>query len=434
MSKYSVSTSSSNSVAEPRVAQLVQPSLAFAKRFFDFIDCPSLLLALKSCLAIALATGLAFWLDISPTITAITAFMIQQSYVGSTIYRGTLRFVGGTAGAFLALVMLALFSQDRILFIGSISLCAALIVYFLQGTRYWYAYILCLASLVVVGYGSVEHPQYAFDFAVNWISGILLAVVCVSIVRGLLWPNFTANVFERQLRGNLANCRKLLRMTMDSLVNGKEHSAELDGLEQSIIRGLVQPQTTLQTALFDSWQVDRFEGSYNHFLNQLNSLVKLAIGSREHLRIIQTRPALADAIQQSQTVRQIASELDNRMQDLIAALEMPRDGTCRRPAIDALDAIEVLSGRMVDAIHEAGTELFDRAALLGLISKLTELGKQIPKLHDCLATVETAEAQAAARADAATHQAAPPFMRLRYSRTICLASSVLQNRICAKSL
>ena len=406
-----MSTTSQDSARPAPSAPVVYDLRAFVARLFAAIDVPSLLMALKSCLAITLATGLAFWLDISATITAVTAFMIQMSYVGSTIYRGTLRFIGGSVGAIVGLIVLALFSQDRVLFIGSISLCTGIIVYLLQATRYWYAYILALAALVLVGYGSVPNPQGSFEFVVDWVSGILLAVVVVSLVRGLLWPTLTADVFEQQLRGNFANCQKLLRMTIEALLDGKDNPAELDRLGQSIIQEMVQPQTTLQTAFFDSWQVGRFQASYNLFLDQFNSLAHLLIEVREHLRICQTRPALIDVVKKSEAVRPLMRELDHQMQTLIAALEEPRDGSSRQLHLgqDRRQAIDALFNRMADEIQASGVDLFDKAALLGLHFKLAELGKQIPKLHETLAKVETAEAQAAARADIRSHQAAPPL-------------------------
>jgi uncharacterized membrane protein YccC len=157
--------------------------------------------------------------------------------------------------------------------------------------------------------------------------------------------------------------------------------------------------------------VDRFEASYNRFLNQFNSLARLIIEGREHLRLFQARSALTEVIQQSESVRQLARELNDRVQNLITALEEPRDGTARGLNLDqdSQHAIDALFDRMADEIHRSGADLFDKAALLGLHSTLVALGKQIPKMHETLASVETAGAQAAARADARSHQAAPPF-------------------------
>ena len=108
-------------------------------RVFDAIDLASLQLAMKSSLAVVLTIGIAFWLDISATIGAITALMIQKPFAASTIQTGIMRLVGGITGWIAALVLLALFPQDRVLFIGSISLATGIWVFFMQGSRYFYA-------------------------------------------------------------------------------------------------------------------------------------------------------------------------------------------------------------------------------------------------------------------------------------------------------
>ena len=116
-------TNSQDSVTPVPASSLFHSLAALPNRIFDAIDLASLLLAMKSSLAIVLSIGIAFWLgNISAGIAATTALMIQMPFAGSTIQRGIMRFVGGITGWIAALVLLAFFSQDRVLFVGSMSM------------------------------------------------------------------------------------------------------------------------------------------------------------------------------------------------------------------------------------------------------------------------------------------------------------------------
>ena len=160
-----MSTNSQDSVAPLPASSLFQSFVALPNRIFDAVDLASLLLAMKSSLAIVLTIGIAFWLgNINAGIGATTALMIQMPFAGSTIQRGIMRFVGGITGWLAALVLLALFSQDRVLFIGSMSIAVGVWVFFMQGSRYFYAYLLGAVSMVLIGYGSVENPLGSFEF------------------------------------------------------------------------------------------------------------------------------------------------------------------------------------------------------------------------------------------------------------------------------
>ena len=198
---------------------------------------------MKSSLAIVLTIGIAFWLgNISAGIGATTALMIQMPFAGSTIQRGIMRFVGGITGWIAALVLLALFSQDRVLFIGSMSVAVGVWVFFMQGSRYFYAYLLGAVSMVLIGYGSVENPLGSFEFGVTWGSAILLAVVVDSLVHSLLWPTTTATIFEEQLRANTENCRNLLRLMIETFVEGQDGRADIHRTEQVSSRDYLNRQ------------------------------------------------------------------------------------------------------------------------------------------------------------------------------------------------
>ncbi|MGB3123171.1 MAG: FUSC family protein [Pseudomonas sp.] len=383
--------------------------LALPMRIFNAIDLASLLLAMKSSLAIVLTIGIAFWLgNISAGIGATTALMIQKGFSASTIQTGIMRFIGGITGWLAALVLLALFAQDRVLFIVAISVAVGVVVFCLQGNRYFYAYLLGAVSMVLIGYGSLENPDGSFEFGVAWGSAILLAVVVDSLVHSLLWPTNTATIFEEQLRANTENCRDLLRLMVET-VEGKDGRADLIRTEQRVIQGLSKPAATLQTAAIDSWRMKRFEVSYKCLLDQFTSLAHAMVTVREHLDICQSIPVLSDFVHQSPTLRQITQKLNDQMQNLAEAVPGPRDGSRLGEIVQGRDSLDPFLHKLADEIESSEVDIMSKGALLGLQEKLAQLATQISTVHNSLASVETGKARTEARAVVKHHSAAPPF-------------------------
>ena len=404
-----MSTNSEDSLAPVPDSSLFHRLLALSMRLFDAIDLASLQLAMKSSLAIVLTMGIAFWWDFSAVIGAITALMIQQPFASSTIRTGIMRFVGGITGWIAALVLLALFPQDRVLFIGSISLATGIWVFFMQGSRYFYALLLGLASMTLIGFGSVGYPLVGFQFGVAWGSGILLAVVVDALVHSLLWPTTTATIFEEQLRANAENGQRLLRLLFEHSVEDQDNRADIIRTEQSLIQGLPKPSATLQTAAIDSWRMKRFEVSYKHLLEQHTSLANAIFNVREHLDICLSQPVPGDFIRRSEPLQQIARQLNERMQEWVEALSGPRDGSRLNEIVQARESLDPVIQNLADEIASSESDMMSKGALLGLHEQLAQLGSQISTVHSSLANVETAKARTAARAVVRHKSNAPPF-------------------------
>ena len=379
-------------------------------RIFDAIDLASLQLAMKSSLAIVLSVGIAFWLgNISAGIAATTALMIQMPFAGSTIQRGIMRFVGGITGWIAALVLLAFFSQDRVLFIGSMSMAVGVWVFFMQGSRYFYALLLGAVSMVLIGYGSVENPLGSFEFGVTWGSAILLAVVVDSLVHGLLWPTNTATIFEQQLRANIEYCRHLLGLMTGTSAEGQDVRGDIHRVEQSVIQGLSKPGATLQTAAIDSWRLRRFEVSYKRLLDQVTSLAHAIVIVREHLDICQSHPVLDDFVHQSATLQQITQKLNQQMQNLVEALPGPRDGSRLAEIVQARDSLDPFVNKLAEEIASSKADSLSKGALLGLQKMLSQLAAQIGEVHNSVVRVETGKARTEARAAVKPRSTASPF-------------------------
>lgn len=86
------------------------------------LDGRSVLIALKTCLALVLGLAIALWLDWKPSFGAILIVVLQTPALGATYKKGLLYIAGTLSGAIAGLAMVALFAHDRVAFIVAIVL------------------------------------------------------------------------------------------------------------------------------------------------------------------------------------------------------------------------------------------------------------------------------------------------------------------------
>ncbi|MDF1881369.1 FUSC family protein [Sulfurimonas sp. MAG313] len=87
--------------------------------------------AVKTSLSMVLAFIIPFYLGWTQASTAATTVMLiaATGSVRDSIYKGILRLLGTIIGAVIGLSLIALFPQDRLLYLFSMSLVISLIVY-----------------------------------------------------------------------------------------------------------------------------------------------------------------------------------------------------------------------------------------------------------------------------------------------------------------
>ncbi len=113
-------------------------------RLIDAVDqyvprLPAWAFATRIWLAMMLALGVAFWLQLESASSAATCVAIlAQPKRGQALSKAVYRLVGTLIGAVVSIVFIALFGQDRVLLLTSVAvwlgLCV-LVAQYLQDTR-----------------------------------------------------------------------------------------------------------------------------------------------------------------------------------------------------------------------------------------------------------------------------------------------------------
>ena len=111
---------------------------------------PALLFGLRLWASVCLALYIAFWLELDNGYWAGTsAAIVCQPQLGASLRKGWFRMIGTVVGAAMTVVLTACFAQDRVLFLGGLSLWLALSAMAATLLRNFASYAAALAGYTV---------------------------------------------------------------------------------------------------------------------------------------------------------------------------------------------------------------------------------------------------------------------------------------------
>ncbi len=157
----------------------------------------------KALLTAFLALWLAYRLQLpQPSTVLVTVFIIMQPQSGQVLAKSFYRLIGTFVGLAMMVLLIALFAQERVLFLLSLALWIGLCT--AGATRYrdfrGYACVLAGYTAAMIGLPATLHPEGAFMAALWRVLEISLGILCTGVVSGVLLPQSSSH----SLRSNLA--------------------------------------------------------------------------------------------------------------------------------------------------------------------------------------------------------------------------------------
>ena len=147
-----------------------------------------LLYGVQMTAAVSLALFVAFYLQLdTPSWAGTTAAIVCQPVVGSALLKGAFRMVGTAFGAVAAVLLTAVFPQDRFGFLFGMLVWAAACSFVSTLLRNFAAYAAMLAgyTLIIIAGTSISAPDQVFEIAVNRASEICVGIVAGTLAVGL---------------------------------------------------------------------------------------------------------------------------------------------------------------------------------------------------------------------------------------------------------
>ncbi|MBB2178051.1 FUSC family protein [Gluconacetobacter tumulicola] len=180
----------------------------------------SIAFCLRSWAAVMLALGVAFWLQIdSPASAGVTVMILTQPLRGQILSKALYRMAGTLAGATVAIGLIALFGQDRMMFLGGAALWLGLCVVVGTLLRDFRAYGALLAgyTVAIIGIGCIDRPEDVFTVAIFRVSAIMIGIVSVAVVNDVTGSPTAWHRLATGLRHGAAEVQRIAR----DAVNGQ---------------------------------------------------------------------------------------------------------------------------------------------------------------------------------------------------------------------
>src|SRR6266436_6796849 len=170
---------------------------------------------------IALLVAFAFNLD-QPYWALLTVFFVAQPQSGLVLAKSFYRIIGTVLGAAGALVLIALFAQERVLFLGALAIWIGLCTFASAQARNFaaYGFVLSGYTAAIVGIPGALDPGNAFFTAVARVTEILLGIMTTAAISHLVLPVSLAASLRRAVatgRAELADYAAALLRGADAI-------------------------------------------------------------------------------------------------------------------------------------------------------------------------------------------------------------------------
>jgi uncharacterized membrane protein YccC len=177
------------------------------------IPSPTAAYVLRTLLAMALALYAAFWLQLSsPGSAAVTVMIVANPSRGGIVSKGMWRIFGTFTGAVAAVVIIAFFPQQSILFLIGFGVWLGICTFASSMFRHFRAYAAVLSgyTVAIVVAGAFNAPDHVLEFALSRLAVVTTGVVSSTLVTMIFQPSVTTDAMRVRARAALRGVAALL--------------------------------------------------------------------------------------------------------------------------------------------------------------------------------------------------------------------------------
>jgi uncharacterized membrane protein YccC len=323
--------------------------------------------AIKTGLAMAISYGIALQLGWDkPSWAGMAVAMISLSTAGQSLNKGAMRLLGTLVGLAAALAFLALFPQDRWLFMVVLSLYVGLCTYMLTGKKLVYFWFVGAFVCILISFSGGANSQNAFYTALLRAQETGMGILVYSLVSVFLWPQSSATQLNDVSRKLFTTQLQLYR-AYRGLMTGESDGEEFRGLRLQEVQLLSQFGQSLNGAQTDTYEVWEVRHQWQRFQDLATVLMETLERWRENfagIRQLNLRKLLPN-------LGSVCLEIDRRLENIELMLigkdpiQIPRPSALKIDKAQIQDlthfqkAAVAVTKAQIDRIEDISRSLFD---------------------------------------------------------------------------
>jgi uncharacterized membrane protein YccC len=177
-------------------------------------DAPTMIYIMKVLMACLLAMWLSLRFELDQPRTAmLTVAIVMQSRTGMVFAKSYYRLLGSIIGILVSFLLVALFAQERVLFLVSMAIwigfCTAGSMLFRNHQSY--AFVLAGYTICIVGLPATIAPELTFSIGVTRISEIIIGLISASLISDLIFPQRIGDLMTAKIRRRFSDFSDMLR-------------------------------------------------------------------------------------------------------------------------------------------------------------------------------------------------------------------------------
>ena len=238
--------------------------------------------SLKTALAMVVAYGVALglgWGD--PAWAGFAVAFVSLNSLGSSLNKAAMRMVGTLLAGLIALAIIALFPQQRWLFMLALSAWITFCTYMQLDSRFAYFWVVAGFVSVIICVSAASASTDPFQVAMLRAQQTGLGVLVYSVVALLLWPHTSGSDLKIQC-GVLRNTQLAL---VQALLSGQKLP---QGELQKLLRQLYGAQSKLEalvdSAVSDTYSVRALRAQWQRFASDSASLTRTLLQISNELK------------------------------------------------------------------------------------------------------------------------------------------------------
>ena len=221
--------------------------------------------AIKTALAMTIAYAIALRMGWDkPMWAGFAVAFVSLATVGQSLNKAALRMLGTLVGAGVALTLIALFSQERWLFILFLSVWLGFCTYWMGGKKHQYFWHVCGFVCVIICMDAGPNSADAFNIAVLRTQETGLGILVYSLIALLLWPTNSGDDFKDAANELAAAQLQLFRAYLESM-NGQNKADQMQTLRAQERAQYTRFSQLLDSAEIDSPQVRQFRQQWRQY-------------------------------------------------------------------------------------------------------------------------------------------------------------------------